>query len=94
MIVPQNVIRHELIGLDVLVIEASNRSLQGVSGIVVDESRNMLHIFSNGIIKKVQKTGTVFRVTLPDGTMVDIPGKHLCMQPERRLAIRFTKLRR
>ncbi|MDD1717496.1 MAG: ribonuclease P protein subunit [Methanoregulaceae archaeon] len=91
MISPQNVIRHELIGLDVLVIEATNRYIQGMKGIVVDETRNMVHILSAGKVRRIQKSGNMFRFTLPDGTMVDIQGKTIAMQPERRVAIRVKK---
>ncbi len=91
MITPQNVIRHELVGLDVLVIEAANRQIQGVNGIVVDETRNMLHIISAGKVLKVQKSGNVFRFTLPDGTIVDVRGEIIAIQPERRVALRMKK---
>jgi ribonuclease P protein subunit POP4 len=91
MISPQNVIRHELIGLDVLVIEAANRHIQGMNGIVVNETRNMLDILSTGKVRRIQKNGNVFRFTLPDGIQVDVQGKTIALQPERRVAIRVKK---
>ncbi len=91
MISPQNVLKHELIGLDVLVIAAANRQDSGVNGLIIDETRNMLHIFSSGKVRRIQKRGSVFRFTLPDGIVVDVQGKNLVMQPERRVAIRVKK---
>ena len=44
MIIPRNVIRHELIGLDVLVVHASNPTCRGITGQIIDETRNMLII--------------------------------------------------
>ncbi len=85
MIVPRNVIRHELIGLDVLVVHASNPTYQGVAGQIVDETKNMLIIRTRSGIKRIQKNTGVFRLTLPDGTLVDVQGSVLVMAPERRL---------
>jgi ribonuclease P protein subunit POP4 len=85
MIVPRNVIRHELIGLDVLVVRASNPTYQGVTGQIVDETKNMLIIHTGSGIKRIQKNTGVFRLTLPDGTLVDVQGSVLVMAPEKRL---------
>lgn len=41
---PETLIRHELIGLPVQVVAAANTDLRGISGRVVDETRQMLHI--------------------------------------------------
>ena len=44
MISCQNVTRHELIGLDVLVAGAANPFQRGVSGRIIDETRNLVAI--------------------------------------------------
>lgn len=85
MISPRNVLRHELIGLDVTVVEASNPALSGLSGRIIDETRNTLVILGNRGRKRVQKHRTRFRVTLPDGVLVEIDGSALVMTPERRI---------
>ncbi len=67
MISPQNVLRHELIGLDVLVVRASNPGHAGVSGRVTDETRNTLVILTGrGGEKQIPKRFSVFRFRLPD----------------------------
>jgi ribonuclease P protein subunit POP4 len=85
MISPRNVTRHELIGLDVLVVYASNPTCRGVTGQVIDETRNMLIINTGSGLKKIPKKTGVFRFTLPDGTLVDVQGSVLVMAPEKRL---------
>jgi ribonuclease P protein subunit POP4 len=85
MIVPRNVIRHELIGLDVLVVHASNPTYQGVTGQIVDETKNTLVIRTGSGLKRIQKDTGVFRLTLPDGTLVEVQGSVLVMTPEKRL---------
>ena len=85
MILPRNILRHELIGLEVLVTGASNPALHGLSGRIIDETRNTLVIRGDHGTKRVQKAGTRFRVTLPDGVLVEIDGPALVMAPERRI---------
>jgi ribonuclease P protein subunit POP4 len=85
MITPRNVVRHELIGLDVLVVGASNPASIGITGQIVDETRNMLIVNTRIGIKKIQKDTGVFRITLPDGIVVDVRGSALVMAPEKRV---------
>ncbi len=83
-ITPKNLVRHELIGLRVRVKKSTNKSLEGIKGVVVDESYNMLHIHDGKRIKKVPKDVCVFVFTLPDGTKVEVNGKLLVGRPEDR----------
>ena len=86
MISPRNVVRHELIGLDVLVVQSSNPTCTGVSGQIIDETRNMLTIRTGEKLKKIPKMTSVFRLILPDGTPVEIQGSALVMAPEKRVS--------
>ena len=85
MITPRNVVRHELIGLDVLVVGASNPATIGITGQIIDETRNMLIVNTRAGVRKIPKDTGVFRITLPDGTVVDIRGSALVMAPEKRV---------
>ncbi|MDD1720129.1 MAG: ribonuclease P protein component 1 [Methanoregulaceae archaeon] len=89
MITPQNVLRHELIGLGILVVSASNPTQVGVSGLVIDETRNMLVIRSNVGLKRIAKNSAIFRFTLPDGTLVDVQGSALVNAPEKRITVQI-----
>jgi len=89
MISPQNVLRHELIGLDVLVVRASNPGHAGVTGRIIDETRNTLIILTGRGEKRIPKRFSVFRLRLPDGTTVDVDGSSLEPQPERRINMRI-----
>ena len=91
MISPQNILRHELIGLDVVVAESPNSFLVGLHGKVVDETRNMIHIMTGDGIKKIQKRSTVFRFLLPDDTSVLVDGSALETQPEKRIVMRIKR---
>ncbi|MDD1678302.1 MAG: ribonuclease P protein component 1 [Methanomicrobiales archaeon] len=88
MINQRNILRHELIGLPVMVMRASNPHHQGISGTVIDETRNMLRISTASGVKMIPKHPNTFRFTLPDGTMVDVDGSALVMSPEKRITLK------
>jgi ribonuclease P protein subunit POP4 len=85
MITRWNILRHELIGLPVTVVRASNPHHQGITGTVIDETRNTLRISTVSGEKVIPKHPNTFRFALPDGTIVDVDGSALIMQPERRI---------
>jgi len=91
MITRQNILRHELTGLDVRVEQAQNHSLNGITGLVVLEIRNMIYIRTRAGVKKVAKKGVIFRFTLPSGKRVDVTGTVLVMAPEKRINMRIKR---
>ena len=91
MITPQNILFHELIGQDVAVVQASNPSLTGISGCIINETRGMVTIRTSSGMKMVGKKGVTFRTCLPDGITVDLDGSALLMAPERRTSMRIRK---
>ena len=91
MITLKNIVRHELTGMDVRVLKAQNQYLEGISGIVLEETRNMVIIRTGSGVKQVAKKGAVFRFTLPSGMCVDLTGSVLVMAPEKRINMRMKK---
>jgi ribonuclease P protein subunit POP4 len=91
MISSRNVLRHELIGLDVLVSGAANPFQRGLSGRIIDETRNLLVIETPKGIKRVQKMHSVFRVSLPGRELVEIDGSVLVLAPEKRINLHEKK---
>jgi len=71
-----------LIGQRVEVVESKDPGLMGISGLVVDETKNMLAIEKEGKIKKVPKHISILLVTLQNGEKVKINGKKLIGRPE------------
>ncbi len=88
---PQNIIRHELIGLDVKIVRSKSPHMRGLKGTIIDESRNMLTIANKGKRLQVPKDIATFRFRLQDGTVVDVDGVRLVARPENRLK---TKVKR
>jgi len=90
-ITPQNILRHELIGLTVKVSDATNPEVKGIRGAVVDETKNALKILSSRGTLMVPKSIATFRFKLPDGVQVDVDGRRLVSRPESRLKTRVKR---
>lgn len=90
-ITAKNLIHHELIGLDVQILGSTNRSCVGISGKIVDETKNVISIRTAKGDKKIQKNGTIFMFTLPDKKNVKVDGSLLVARPEERIKIRLRK---
>jgi len=64
-ITPETLTRHELNGLRVEVVDASNPDLVGIAGRVVVETRGTLHVDDGSRVRQVQKQGATFQFALP-----------------------------
>ena len=85
MVTPKELVRHELIGLEARVVESSNPSQAGLSGRVVDETRQTLSIETGKGVKSLAKDQCVFSFRLPSGEKVKVDGKLLVSRPEDRV---------
>ncbi|NIM47286.1 MAG: ribonuclease P protein subunit [Candidatus Aenigmarchaeota archaeon] len=91
MITAKNLIRHELIGLKVEIEKSFNKSHNGIKGSVVDETKNLLIIETGKKIKKIQKRGTSFIFTIPNGKKVKVDGTVITKRPEDRIKLKVKK---
>jgi len=91
MISSQNVLRHELIGLDVLVSGAANPTHRGISGRIIDETKNLLAIETARGVVRIPKMHSTFRVRLPGGELVEIDGSVMVLAPEKRINLHEKK---
>jgi len=90
-VTPRNIVRHELIGLEVKVVEAKVKSYVGIRGIVVYETKNTLWIKTEKGVKKILKPGARFLFILPSGCKVLVEGEIVAKRPEDRLKIRIKR---
>ena len=84
MITPNNLVRHELIGLEARVVESTNPSQVGLSGRVVDETRNILSIDTSKGVRNLPKQDCIFSFHLSSGEWVRVDGRLLLARPEDR----------
>ncbi len=90
-ITPKNIVRHELIGLNVEVKDSKNKTQIGLKGMVVNETKNMLWIETEKGIKKVLKKDCKFIFTLPSGEKVLVDGKLIAKRPEERIKMKVRR---
>ena len=90
MVTPEDLVRHELIGLDVKITSSSNLVMIGIQGKVVDESRNTLTIETGMGTRTAIKDQCEFSFRLGK-ERVKVDGKLLVARPEDRVKKRFKK---
>ncbi|WP_414837828.1 ribonuclease P protein component 1 [Candidatus Nanosalina sp. VS9-1] len=84
-ITPENLPRHELIGLPVEVTESTDKNKEGLSGQVLDETKNTLNIGG----KIIDKENCTFLFTLPSGEKVELDGGLIAKRPEERVKMKL-----
>lgn len=84
-ITPENLPKHELIGLQIKVIESTDENLIGVKGEVLDETQSTLRIED----KQIEKKNCIFQFKLPDGQKVELDGKLINKRPEERVGMKM-----
>lgn len=92
-ITPQNLSRHELIGLKVKVSRAMNKQLAGLSGRVVDETKNTLKLSNGTRSMVVPKEAATFDFYLPTQEVIRIEGKRLVGRAEDRIKMKVKSCR-
>ncbi len=78
-----NLRKHELIGLQVEVLRATDPGQVQVTGRVVDETRNLLIIETGGAEKRIPKQGSRFRFRIQGG--IEVEGDEIRFRPEDRV---------
>jgi ribonuclease P protein subunit POP4 len=90
MSVTKDIARHEFIGLMARVEESRNRSLEGISGKIIDETKNAFVLLTEKMERKtVLKKGTGIVFTLRSGEKVKINAGLLAAKPEDRIKMRI-----
>jgi ribonuclease P protein subunit POP4 len=92
MRVTPDIIRDEFIGTEAKIAKSRHADYVGLSGKVIDETRNTFTILHEGKRKKIIKNSAVFHFKFSDGTVVEIDGKLLLGRPEDRLKKRVRRL--
>jgi ribonuclease P protein subunit POP4 len=85
------ILQHEFIGLKAKVVRSTHPGYVGISGKVIDETRNTFVIRHKNKDKVVVKNVAVFHFVLPDGTIVEIEGNAIVGRPEDRLKKRLRR---
>jgi len=85
------VVQGEFIGLNAKVVKSTNPSYVGISGQVINETRNTIVVRHKNEDKVIVKETAVFQFTLPSGTVIEIEGNAILGRPEDRLKKRLKR---
>ena len=87
MITPENIVLHELIGLDAEVVKCNNAQTVGLCGKIIDETKSMLVLSTENGVKKIPKANTQWRFSFDKmETLVD--GNQLTKRPQERIGVK------
>ena len=81
---PKNIVRHEWICLDVVVVDARNKNLIGIQGEIIDETKKTFIINTVQGEKKVLKIGASFKLFLHTQEII-VKGDIMVGRPEDRI---------
>lgn len=81
---PENIQKHELIGLNMEVVSSKNPNNVNISGKIVNETRKTLLVESKGMLKRLFKDQITLNLDLPR-KQVEIEGNLLLGRPWERL---------
>ena len=87
MITPENIINHELIGLDTQIIESTNNQIVGLGGKIMDETRSTFTIQTQNGLKMFPKEHTKWKFIINE-TQCVIDGLMISKRPEERLKVK------
>lgn len=85
MRITPNIIRREFIGVDAKIARSRHQDYVGMSGKIIDETRNTFVVLEKGEKKRIIKDSAVFHFKFSDGMVVEIDGRLLVGQPEQRV---------
>jgi ribonuclease P protein subunit POP4 len=84
-VTPKNVLKHELIGLFAKIVESPDLTLQGMSGTIVFETKNMISIRKDSVIRQAAKRAAKKIKLQTHSGACFISGSTLIGKPEDRI---------
>jgi len=89
LITKKNLPQHEFIGLRIEIMKSRNKTQTGLKGKVIDETQKTIKMETKNGEKTVQKSGSLFRFTLPNGKKTTLKGDAIVARPEDRIKKKF-----
>lgn len=84
MITLDNIVSHELIGLQAQLVASNNKQLVGLNGKIVDETKFMFALNTKNGIKRLAKNTSRWKFEL-DGKEIELDGARLTRRPYERM---------
>ncbi len=87
MITAENITRHELIGLETLIVKSTNSQMIGLHGKVIDETKSMFAIQTVNGIKTIPKHNSVWQFNF-NGTSALVDGNTITKRSFERMGVK------
>jgi ribonuclease P protein subunit POP4 len=88
MISSENIVAHELIGLETKIVNSSNNQILGLTGIIVDETKSMFVIKTTTGFKKIPKKQNDWKFFVQNQDVI-LSGSNLCKRSFDRVRLKF-----
>jgi ribonuclease P protein subunit POP4 len=88
MITPQNILRHEIIGLNAKITSSTHKGYESV-GVIIGETKNTIKVGTQSGIKTVPKDCIELELNLPGGETVRLDGRLMISRPEERIKKKY-----
>lgn len=85
MITIDNISAHEMIGLDTKVLQSTNSQINGISGKIVDETKNMFVLKTKNGLRSIAKNHNKWFFSINEQKII-LDGKSLSKRSQDRLA--------
>ncbi len=89
----KSIVLHELIGLKVEILKSKDSSMEGIKGLVVNETKNTLLVRTVCGDKRVPKITSTFKFLFGRNKFT-VNGEEICFRPHERLEKSFKFYRR
>jgi ribonuclease P protein subunit POP4 len=83
MLNPKEIAKHELIGLEIEIVESKNKALIGIKGKITDETKNTITV-EDGRERKIMKSQIMMKTKIGNKEY-EIDGRILVGRPEDRI---------
>ena len=83
MLNPKEIAKHELIGLEIEIVESRNKALIGIKGKITDETKNTITV-EDGRERKIMKSQIMMKTKIGNKEY-EIDGRILVGRPEDRI---------
>ena len=87
MITPENITRHEFIGLETSIVESDNLQVVGLRGKIIDETKSMFTIETQTGVKNMPKENSVWRFIIDD-ISTTVNGKAIAKRSYERMGVK------
>ena len=87
MITPENITRHELIGLETSIVESNNSQAIGLHGKIIDETKSMFTIETSTGVKHMPKMNSMWKFDL-NGVSSIVDGQSIAKRSFERMGVK------